>query len=74
MTGDTTVDIDIEEAAHMSITPDELREEDDGYYIECPECGTPTRFVRIVETGRCAGYGGDTGCTAKLAVDLLWIS
>ncbi|WP_129114220.1 hypothetical protein [Halegenticoccus tardaugens] len=72
--GDSTVDIDREEAASMFVGPDELREEDEGYVLECPACGTTTRLVRIVETGRCAGYETEMDCTARLAVELLWTS
>ena len=59
--------------ARLELTPDEVREADDGYYIECPECGTPTRLIRIVESGRCAGYGSDdVDCEASLSLELVW--
>ncbi|WP_224270503.1 hypothetical protein [Haloprofundus salinisoli] len=64
-----------EEAGRMELNPDAFLEAEDGYAIECPECGSQTPFMRIAETGRCDGYRGDTvQCSALLRVELAWKS
>jgi hypothetical protein len=57
----------------MELDTDGVREEDDGYYVECPSCGTPTKLMTIIETGRCANAeatGG--GCDAEISIELVW--
>ncbi|WP_224333241.1 hypothetical protein [Haloprofundus halobius] len=64
-----------EEAGRMELNPDAFLEADEGYAIECPECGSQTPLMRVVETGRCDGYRGDTvQCSALLRVELAWKS
>ncbi|MFB6131106.1 MAG: hypothetical protein ABEJ28_09825 [Salinigranum sp.] len=58
--------------ARMELTPDAIREQDDGYYVECPSCGTPTKLMKIVKTGHCGGYDEAEGCTAEISVELVW--
>ena len=60
------------EPARMELDADGIREEDDGYYIECPSCGTPTKFMTIVETGHCANRGEGGACDAEISVELVW--
>jgi hypothetical protein len=64
--------VDYEDAAHMELTPEEIREQDGSYVVECPACGTPTTLMRVMESGRCAGADGDPGCTADLGLELVW--
>ena len=62
------------EPARMELDADGIREQDDGYYIDCPSCGTPTKFMTYVETGSCANGGETGGCDAELSVELAWNS
>ncbi len=67
----------------MELEPDAWHEADDGYYLDCPECGSPAHLMDIVEFGRCRGYLEDEGredtdreptCTATLQLELAWTS
>ncbi|NEU57417.1 hypothetical protein [Halorussus sp. MSC15.2] len=49
-------DIDWEQAARMELEPDAIHESRDGYYFDCPECGSPATIENIIEHGRCNGY------------------
>lgn len=49
-------DIDWDEAARMELKSDALHESRDGYYFDCPECGSPATIDNIIEHGRCNGY------------------
>lgn len=74
------------DAARMELTPDGLHELDEGYAVDCPECGATVTLHRIVETGRCPGtidadHTETTGedrqiqqpeCTAELSLELVW--
>lgn len=64
---------DDESAARMEITPEEIREDDEGYQVECPACGTSTTLMTIVESGHCGGVErGEVDCTAELSLELVW--
>lgn len=73
--------------ARMRLEPKTVHEDDGGYALDCPECGSRVTLVQIVEEGRCDGYltgekseGVDEegqqlkepGCTAELSLDLVW--
>ncbi|MFC4356958.1 hypothetical protein ACFO0N_03230 [Halobium salinum] len=64
--------VDHDGAARMELTPEEIREEDGSYLVECPACGTPTTLMKVMESGHCAGADDDVGCTAELALELVW--
>lgn len=49
-------DIDWEEAARTELDPDTLHESKDGYYFDCPECGSPATIQNLIQHGRCNGY------------------
>ncbi|PSP55876.1 hypothetical protein BRC82_03910 [Halobacteriales archaeon QS_1_67_19] len=40
----------------MELKSDALHESRDGYYFDCPECGSPATIDNIIEHGRCNGY------------------
>lgn len=72
-----------DDAAVMELEPDAYHEDDEGLYLDCPQCGSPAFITDIVRDGRCTGYQGedvekqdaeDVGefCTAKLSLDLRW--
>lgn len=77
-----------EDAARMQLGPDAVHESDnDGeQYFDCPSCGAPVTVTQIIEEGRCSGaldaevaesYTNDTavqdtGCTADLALEMVW--
>jgi hypothetical protein len=72
--------------ARMDLEPDAFHEGEDGYLLDCPECGSTVSIAQIIEEGRCDGTldaetteveGDDEqlqepGCTAKLSLQLLW--
>jgi hypothetical protein len=74
------------DAARMELAPDGLHETEEGYAVDCPECGSTVSLHRIVETGRCTGtldadHTETTGedqqiqrpeCTAELSLELVW--
>ncbi|MFC6837445.1 hypothetical protein [Halomarina ordinaria] len=71
------------ESARMELGPDALHESDEGYSLDCPECGSPASLIDIVEHGRCRGYLENEGredtdrapdCTAELSLELVWES
>ena len=85
MAGDDPVDIDWANAARMELNPDALHESDSGYFLDCPECGSPATVENIVEHGRCNGYldeqveGVDfdvenVSCSAVLQLELAYTS
>lgn len=61
-------------AARMFLEQDALSERDDGFVIDCPECGIQTRLADVVLEGHCSGYRGETGCGAALWLELVWDS
>lgn len=77
-----------ENEARMELEPDALHEGDNGYSIDCPECGSTVSLARIVEVGRCTGHLEseetevegedeqlqDPNCTAALSLELVWKS
>jgi predicted molibdopterin-dependent oxidoreductase YjgC len=70
MAGNTTRD-----AARTTLEADAFRESEEGYCVDCPECGTATPVATIVETGRCSGYAPEDGtCRAELRLELAWRS
>ncbi len=68
----------------MELEPDAYHEGEKGFYVDCPECGSPAYLADIIEDGRCQGYLGevvDDGgasadreptCTAELSLELVW--
>jgi hypothetical protein len=74
--------------ARMELDPEAVHQQSDGYYLDCPECGSPVSLVQIIEVGRCTGSldadeteveGDDTElqdpqCTAALSLELVWES
>jgi len=74
--------------ARMELEPDALHERENGYFLDCPECGSPVSLIQVIEEGRCTGYldadvtegeGDDEElqeppCTAVLSLDLVWQS
>jgi hypothetical protein len=56
MSADDPVDFDWENAARMELGPDAVHESEEGYYLDCPECGSPATIDNIIEEGRCNGY------------------
>lgn len=74
------------DAARMLLEPDAIHEDDEGYALDCPECGSRVSLVQIVEEGRCDGYlEGDKSevvdegqqlkesqCSAELSLELVW--
>ncbi|WP_339105434.1 hypothetical protein [Haloterrigena salinisoli] len=80
---------DREDAAYTELTPDSWHQNDEGgYYLDCPECGSAATLMNIVKHGRCNGYmdqreeeteldeEGEEGvdCTAKLTLELGYTS
>ena len=77
-----------EAEARMELEPDALHEGEDGYFLDCPECGSAVSLPQIIEEGRCSGAldadvteveGDDQQlqeptCTAVLSLDLVWES
>jgi hypothetical protein len=71
----------------MLIEPDAIHEGEDGIYLDCPQCGSNASIEQIVTRGHCSGHvnsevkdavddanlQGD-GCTAELALELVWES
>lgn len=86
MADDTdSADVDWEEAAHMELDPDTLHESRSGYYLDCPECGSPATIENVVQHGRCNAYLGEQvegvdfeveniSCTARLQLELAYTS
>jgi hypothetical protein len=83
MGGDDPADIDWENAARMELDPDTLHETAEGYYFDCPECGSPATVENIVKQSRCNGYlnepveGVDVdvenvSCSARLQLELAY--
>jgi hypothetical protein len=64
--------VEYDDAAHMELTPEEIRERNGSYFVECPACGTPTTLMKLMETGHCAGADEEPGCTANLGLELVW--
>jgi hypothetical protein len=82
---DDPVDIDWGSAARMELNPDALHESEHGYYLDCPECGSPATVENVIEHGRCNGYlneqvegvdfdVGNVSCTAVLRLELAYTS
>ncbi|WP_225741160.1 hypothetical protein [Halorussus halophilus] len=74
-----------EEFARMELEPDAWHETEAGYYLDCPECGSPATLDNVIEKGRCNAYLGDQrdwmevdvsdlSCTAKLRLELAYTS
>lgn len=75
---------DLPEGSRMHLTPDTIHEEEDGIYLDCPQCGSTVSIEQIVNEGRCTGQlDGDMaeteddtqieeGCNAKLSLELVW--
>ena len=74
-----------EDVARMELEPDAWHETEEGYYLDCPECGSPATVDNIIEQGRCNAYLGDQRdwmemdvsdltCTAKLSLELAYKS
>ncbi len=74
-----------EDAAYTELTPDAWHQTDEGYYIDCPECGSAASLMNVVTHGRCNGYldqqEAETeldeeafDCTAKLWLELGYVS
>ena len=72
-------------AARMELGPDAWHQTDDGFYVDCPECGSAATLSNVVAHGRCNGYlddqEGETdldeasmSCTAKLSLELVYRS
>jgi len=49
-------EVDWEEAARMELEPDAIHGSREGYYFDCPECGSPATVDNIIEEHRCNGY------------------
>jgi len=72
------------QAARMELEPDAFHDGEEGYYIDCPECGSPAYIDTVIQEGRCQGYLGDAAasenvdhepsCTAELTLELVWQS
>lgn len=73
------------ELARMTLSSDALHEGEEGYYLDCPNCGSSVTMMQIVEEGRCSGYvdeeaaEGDGGtdpteanCEAELFLELAY--
>ncbi len=68
----------------MELEPDAFHEGDEGFYVDCPECGSPAYLTDVIEKGRCRGYLGDPEttenvdqeptCSAELTLELVWES
>ncbi|WP_210424991.1 hypothetical protein [Halorussus halobius] len=56
MVDDDPAEVDWEEAVRMELEPDAIHESRDGYYFDCPECGSPATIDNIIEERRCNGY------------------
>ncbi|MGM0592612.1 MAG: hypothetical protein ACQETI_13500 [Halobacteriota archaeon] len=88
MSGDAPRSDDHPNVAQMELEPDAIHEGDRGYYVDCPECGSPVRLAQIIEKGRCTGYldadatevevddelSRSPVCTAELSLELVWKS
>lgn len=75
-----------DDAAFMTLEPDAIHEEEDGYSLDCPSCGTTVSLIQIIEDGHCPGYleaddaeveaDGEQlegpACTANLWLQLAW--
>ncbi|WP_276256996.1 hypothetical protein [Halomontanus rarus] len=62
------------DAARLFLERDALSQRDDGFVIDCPECGSSTLLADVVREGRCSGYGEEAGCGAALWLELVWDS
>ena len=82
---DDPVDFDWDDAARMELNADAVHEGEGGYYLDCPECGSPATVENIIEEGRCNGYlnepveGVDVdvanvSCSARLQLELAYTS
>ncbi len=74
------------DAARMELGPDAVHEGDEeGPYVDCPQCGSPVTLTQIIEEGRCTGtLESETaeveadddqiqqGCNAELSLELVW--
>lgn len=56
MADDSSRTNELSDGARMPLEPDAIHETDDGYAIDCPECGAAVSLIEVVETGRCPGY------------------
>lgn len=77
---------EVSDGARMELGPDSVHEDDGGYYLDCPKCGSPVTFSQIIEHGECTGsLDGeeteveadderlqDVDCTASLTLELCW--
>lgn len=74
MADDASRTNDISDGARMTLDPDSIHEGDEGYAIDCPECGATVPLYQIVEEGRCPGFldaeGADTAETADEPTEL----
>ena len=78
---DTASD-DAPTGARMVLEPDALYEHEAELAVNCPQCGATVSLQHIVEAGTCSGYLADaesgpespkdTGCDAKLSLELVW--
>ncbi|MHC3437536.1 hypothetical protein ACYJ1Y_05380 [Natrialbaceae archaeon A-gly3] len=75
------------DAARMELEPDAFHQDDKGYYVDCPECGSAATITNVIEHGRCNGYldqereetdvdeaETDLECTAQLSLELVYDS
>jgi hypothetical protein len=70
----------------MELDADAFHDQEDGYYLDCPNCGSMVSVDRIIELGYCDGRleadeveveGGDETpigpeCGAALSLELVW--
>lgn len=73
---------DDSDAARMELDPDSLHGDDEGQYLDCPQCGSPAYIVEILQEGHCRGYQSDeedsesvdrdVTCDATLSLELVW--
>ena len=84
MENSSSAGADAPEGSRMMLEPDTIHSGDDGWYLDCPQCGSNVSLNRIVTKGRCSGrLDGDVaeteddtplekGCDAKLSLELVW--
>lgn len=75
------------DGARMVLEPKAIHEGDENndVSVDCPQCGATVSIMQIVEEGRCTGQldpdvaeaeGNEeqleTGCNAKLSLELVW--
>ena len=73
------------DAARMELESDAFHQDDEGYYVDCPECGSAASISNVIEHGRCNGYLDQRreetdldeqamDCTAMLSLELVYDS